>query len=113
MFAIERWMSAQPPWYILPCVFVISPFVVAFQVTKQSRSPTNSLAKVLKVFFAGEGLTAAKAYLDQCAANYDRAISNIVGVRLLTKVWMVVKGFLSESGKRLIIRDGVPRSHRR
>jgi len=91
-FAIARWMYAQPPWYILLFVSVIIPFAVEFQVKFIYCPLIPSAGKVLKVFFVGEGLTAAKAYLDECAARYDRAISNIVGVRLMTKVWRVVKG---------------------
>lgn len=48
--------------------------------------------KVLKVFFAGEKITDSKTYLEKSVDNYSRALSNIVGVQLLTKVWKVVKG---------------------
>jgi hypothetical protein len=44
-------------------------------------------------FFAGEGVTDARAYLEQCSARYDKAISNVVVVRLL--VGLVLKGKLS------------------
>jgi hypothetical protein len=55
-------------------------------------------------FFAGEGVTQAKAYLEQCSARYDKAISNVVVVRLL--VGLVLKGKFSWPLRKLMIRKG-------
>ena len=49
--------------------------------------------KVIKVFFTGdEKITDSKVYLEKCVDSYSRALSNIVGVRMLIKVWEMVKG---------------------
>jgi hypothetical protein len=60
-----------------------------------SPDKANESGKVLRSFFVGERITDAKAYLERCATAYDKAIANVVGVRLLTKVWQVVKGMLA------------------
>ena len=55
----------------------------------------NILGKVLKVFFQGdETITDSKAYFEKCVDNYSRALSNIVGVRMLLKVYELVRGIV-------------------
>ena len=40
-------------------------------------------------------MTDSKADLDACVENYSRAIHDIVGVRMIIKVWETVKGMCS------------------
>jgi hypothetical protein len=56
-------------------------------------------------FFVGERISDAKAYLEQCSAKYDKAINNIVVVRLL--VGSVLKGRFPKPLDRLIIRKRI------
>ena len=54
------------------------------------------LGKIVKTFFLGDvEITDSKAYLDNCVENYHRALSNIVGIRMIIKVWEIVKGTCS------------------
>jgi hypothetical protein len=59
--------------------------------------------RVLKVFFVGEGITSAKRYLEECADRYDKAVSNVVnvrvGVRIMTAVDTVLKSIASQISK--------------
>jgi hypothetical protein len=49
--------------------------------------------KIIKTFFLGDDkITDSKAYLEKSVDNYTRALSNIVGVRMIIKVWEIVKG---------------------
>jgi len=53
----------------------------------------NLIGKVVKVFFTGdEKITNSKVYLETCVERYSKALSNIVGMRMLIKVWEMVKG---------------------
>jgi hypothetical protein len=66
----------------------------------------RDVGKALITFFAGEGITEAKAYLEQCSMRYDKAISNVVVVRLLVNVGLILKGKFCLLPKRLTIREG-------
>ena len=47
----------------------------------------------MKTLFLGDvQITDSKVYLDSCVENYSRAIHDIVGVRMIIKVWEIVKG---------------------
>jgi hypothetical protein len=51
------------------------------------------LGKVIKTFFLGDvEITDSKAYLDKCVESYRSALNTIVGVRMIIKVWEIVKG---------------------
>jgi len=48
---------------------------------------------VVKTFFLGDTkIVDSKADLDTCVDNYHKALSNIVGVHMIIKVWEIVKG---------------------
>jgi hypothetical protein len=54
------------------------------------------LGKVVKTLFLGdEQIIDSKAYLDNCIENYSRALNDIVGIRMIIKVWEMVKGMCS------------------
>jgi hypothetical protein len=54
------------------------------------------LGKVVKTLFLGDvEITDSKVYLDNCVENYHRALSDIVGIRMIIKVWEIVKGTCS------------------
>ena len=57
------------------------------------KSLSNGIGKVIKAFVQGQDhITGAKAYLERCVDNYSKALSNIVGIRMLIKVWEIVRG---------------------
>lgn len=48
---------------------------------------------MVKTLFLGDKeITDSKAYLDNCVDNYSRALTEIVGVRIVIKVWEMMKG---------------------
>lgn len=48
---------------------------------------------MVKTFFIGDvEITDSKAYLDNCVESYHKALSDVVGVRMIIKVWEKVKG---------------------
>jgi len=51
------------------------------------------VGRVVKTFFLGDAeIVDSKTYLDTCIENYRRAINDIVGIRMIIKVWEIVKG---------------------
>jgi hypothetical protein len=62
---------------------------------RQSRPVTKKqeTGKVVKTLFLGdEKIIDSKVYLDNCIENYSRALNDIVGIRMIIKVWEMVKG---------------------
>jgi hypothetical protein len=56
-------------------------------------SAETRLGKIVKTLFLGDvKVNDSKVYLDSCVENYSRAIHDIVGVRMIIKVWEIVKG---------------------
>jgi hypothetical protein len=54
------------------------------------------LGRIVRTFFLGDAeVIDSKAYLDTCIENYHRALSDIVGIRMIIKVWEIVKGTCS------------------
>ena len=52
--------------------------------------------RFVKTFVLGDPeVVDSKAYLDTCIENYHRALSDIVGIRMIIKVWEIVKGTCS------------------
>lgn len=57
------------------------------------RSSSNCIGKVIKAFVQGQdNITGARVYLERCVDDYSKALSNIVGIRMLIKVWEIVRG---------------------
>jgi hypothetical protein len=51
------------------------------------------LHKVIKTFFLGDAeIIDSKTCLDKCVENYRNALNTVVGIRMIIKVWEVVKG---------------------
>jgi len=77
------------------------------QVLRHSISTLTRLGKVVKTFFLGDvEITDSRAYLDDCVGSYHRALSDIVGIRMIIKVWEIVKGMASCLECLIINRDG-------
>jgi hypothetical protein len=54
------------------------------------------LGRVVKTFFLGDvEITDSRIYLDICIEKYHRALSDIVGIRMIIKVWEAVKDIYS------------------
>jgi len=65
------------------------------------------LGRVVKTFFVGDvEITDSKAYLGDCVESYHKALSEIVGVRMIIKVWEIVKGKGSCLECLIVNRDG-------
>jgi len=55
--------------------------------------PVKRSGRVVKTLFLGDAnVIDSKAHLDVSIENYHRAISDIVGIRMIIKVWEIVKG---------------------
>lgn len=66
--------------------------------TPQSKAVSNIAGKIVKVFFAGgEQITDSKVYLQTCVDNYSRALTNVVGIRVLIEVREMLKGNLMDT----------------
>ena len=64
------------------------------QVLLHSICTLTRLGKVVKTFLLGDvKITDSKAYLNNSVENYHRTLSDIVGIRMIIKVWEIVKRY--------------------
>ena len=61
----------------------------------------------MKTFFLGDvEITDSKTYLDGCVDDYRSVLNTVVGVRVIIKVWEVVKGNISLISILIVDRHG-------
>jgi hypothetical protein len=71
----------------------------------------HEVRQVVKTFFLGDAqIIDSKAYLDNCVENYHRALSSIVGIHMIVKVWEIVKGICSCLECLIVNRHGYIKS---